>query len=476
MNDMKTNTLNISLSGNLTDANVVLENGTKISNVPGSFEATMAYSFTAHKASGKFKANLGDDKVEGQFYLNNQGLIVTRETIESVNALDETIFDLKDTDKLPEYLIFPVEESNMAMINKAMTEALNSSAKQNDAVMAFCEEILNIIPDSCYSYSDGNPVLNITLNTFTSQEFVDNLKSHNESIIDKLKAVNESSGSDAALDEETTKGMKTDIKELTPQIISDSLKKVPLTLKTFKITAKSDQINAVIDFGISNNKGSFNFAVQSQEQISTGQSTSKTGMQVKIDQSDLKLTANLDADATTDFKKASCNMALSLNGKSDKDSLSGKGTAKLTMDWSSNTPINIPTLTSQNSKVIKPEPPQYSNEGISVVIDGEDIDFGHVKPIIVNGRTMLPLRELVEYLGCEVEWQPPSTIKIKDYDNSITMNVNSNKYMEGNAAKEMDVAPMIVDGHTYVPVRFIAEYFGYEVEWDPASQTVFLYY
>ena len=36
----------------------------------------------------------------------------------------------------------------------------------------------------------------------------------------------------------------------------------------------------------------------------------------------------------------------------------------------------------------------------------------------------------------------------------------------------MDTAAVIIDGRTYAPVRYLAEYFGYSVEWDGMSNTV----
>jgi hypothetical protein len=35
--------------------------------------------------------------------------------------------------------------------------------------------------------------------------------------------------------------------------------------------------------------------------------------------------------------------------------------------------------------------------------------------------------------------------------------------------------PFIIDGLTYVPIRLLAEYFGYTVEWDGVSQSIHLF-
>lgn len=38
--------------------------------------------------------------------------------------------------------------------------------------------------------------------------------------------------------------------------------------------------------------------------------------------------------------------------------------------------------------------------------------------------------------------------------------------------KTMDVAPLIKNGRTYLPARYVAEAFGYTVHWNPSDQTV----
>jgi hypothetical protein len=39
-------------------------------------------------------------------------------------------------------------------------------------------------------------------------------------------------------------------------------------------------------------------------------------------------------------------------------------------------------------------------------------------------------------------------------------------------AYKIDVTPLIKDSRTFVPLRFISEAFGYQVNWDAKTQTV----
>lgn len=82
-------------------------------------------------------------------------------------------------------------------------------------------------------------------------------------------------------------------------------------------------------------------------------------------------------------------------------------------------------------------------------------------------RTMVPARILAETFGGTVEFDEVDgvqTVSIVNGDTTIEMTVGSADYtINGVAAKAMDTEPVIVDGRTYVPVRFVAEGLGLDV-------------
>ncbi len=215
--------------------------------------------------------------------------------------------------------------------------------------------------------------------------------------------------------------------------------------------------------------------MQGESNSSATQSSSKMLMTIKADTSVLDMDVKADYDEITYTTSTTANLSLSGTIKDDEMKASGKIKGTIKANWSGKNSISVPTLTSANSKVIEPKVEESTNDGITVFVDGAYLSFDDAAPMSINGRTMVPLRELAEYLGCQVEWQAPSTIKITGYDGTVTMTVNSSKYLEGSVEKQMDVAPFVKDGRTYVPVRFICEYFDYEVEWDPEYQIVDLY-
>lgn len=115
---------------------------------------------------------------------------------------------------------------------------------------------------------------------------------------------------------------------------------------------------------------------------------------------------------------------------------------------------------------------------IGAFINGIDIDFSkydNVTPEIENGRTLVPLRAVVEALGADVDWdEDTQTITLSYEDDEIVMTVGEKTAYVNGEEVSLEVSPRIRDGRTLVPVRFIAETFGLTVEWDAESETIII--
>lgn len=116
--------------------------------------------------------------------------------------------------------------------------------------------------------------------------------------------------------------------------------------------------------------------------------------------------------------------------------------------------------------------------GISVVIDNEPVAFD-TAPIIYNERTMVPMRQIFEQLGCGIEWLGESKTVIAAKNNLlVAMQIGSNKVIKTDIEKgtteviESDTAPIIHNERTMIPVRVISEALGYEVLWDAENNAV----
>ncbi|MGB9694115.1 MAG: stalk domain-containing protein, partial [Fervidobacterium sp.] len=98
-----------------------------------------------------------------------------------------------------------------------------------------------------------------------------------------------------------------------------------------------------------------------------------------------------------------------------------------------------------------------------------------VAPFIdkTSGRTLVPVRFISEYLGFEVSWDPVSRqVTIKGSNKNIILTIGSKTAYINGTPNEMDVAPTISNSRTFVPLRFISEMMGYNVNWDSKTQAI----
>ena len=96
-------------------------------------------------------------------------------------------------------------------------------------------------------------------------------------------------------------------------------------------------------------------------------------------------------------------------------------------------------------------------------------------PIIVESRTMLPVRFVAEAFGAEVGWDgATSTATVKTATTEIKIAIGANSATVNGKTVELDAPAFIQNGRTYMPVRFVAEKLGATVDWDSATSTATL--
>lgn len=113
-----------------------------------------------------------------------------------------------------------------------------------------------------------------------------------------------------------------------------------------------------------------------------------------------------------------------------------------------------------------------SASAIELYVDTTKVETD-TDPVIVDGRTLVPLRAIFETLGLTVEWDNDTRTAIGTKD-STTIQVqidNSTAYVNGVPCT-LDVPAQIVNNRTMVPARFIAESLGCKVSWYNETQTV----
>lgn len=112
-------------------------------------------------------------------------------------------------------------------------------------------------------------------------------------------------------------------------------------------------------------------------------------------------------------------------------------------------------------------PIRESEMPITIHLDGEYLPSEDVDPIIINGRTMIPLRLAGEALGAQVTWNSLSrSVTVTKDDRVVYFFLNSNTYYIDDVAYQTDVSPTIISGRTILPLRAFAEALDADVTWD----------
>ena len=114
----------------------------------------------------------------------------------------------------------------------------------------------------------------------------------------------------------------------------------------------------------------------------------------------------------------------------------------------------------------------YSEKVISLEIDGTVIRT-EVPPTVIGGRTMVPVRDIFEACGANVTWDP-ATKKITGSKGgkNVVMQVGSNKLYMNSSVATMDCTPVIIEGRTLAPARYVALGFGGTTQWDALNKVV----
>ncbi|MEN6391167.1 MAG: stalk domain-containing protein [Syntrophomonas sp.] len=115
--------------------------------------------------------------------------------------------------------------------------------------------------------------------------------------------------------------------------------------------------------------------------------------------------------------------------------------------------------------------PVYATD---VYINGQKVDFTNL-PVNVNGRILVPMGELFRALNAEVEWDGASQcVKGSSGSAQIILYINNTTAYKNGQSLTLDVPPLIIDGRTMVPLGFIGQSLGCQVSYDGDKDRVIL--
>ncbi len=115
---------------------------------------------------------------------------------------------------------------------------------------------------------------------------------------------------------------------------------------------------------------------------------------------------------------------------------------------------------------------------IEVFVDDEQVEFPDQAPYIdENNRTMVPVRFVSENLGAEVNWHgDQERVEVKLRGDILNLWIGEKVFFQNDEEMPMDTAPVVTGANrTMVPIRFVSEGLDADVEWHQEQRAVYIY-
>lgn len=108
----------------------------------------------------------------------------------------------------------------------------------------------------------------------------------------------------------------------------------------------------------------------------------------------------------------------------------------------------------------------------AVKVRGKELKFD-VPPVIKEGRTLIPVRAIMNGMGAEVKWdEATKTVTVTKGEITVVIALGSNIITINGVEQTMDVPAQLISNRTFVPIRFIAQALNMNVGWDEKTGTV----
>ncbi len=121
----------------------------------------------------------------------------------------------------------------------------------------------------------------------------------------------------------------------------------------------------------------------------------------------------------------------------------------------------------QNPQAIKPA------DGLTVSVSGAPVEFSTGKPMMQGESVLVPFRAVLEKLGSTVNYDSSTRrIDASTTRHSVQLTPGSTSARVNDRDITMSVAPKLIGGTVYIPLRFVSESLGAKVQYDAAGKSV----
>lgn len=115
----------------------------------------------------------------------------------------------------------------------------------------------------------------------------------------------------------------------------------------------------------------------------------------------------------------------------------------------------------------------YNAKEIVIKIDGKTMKPKDMPAVAIDGRTLLPMRQIAQELGCEVTWNDEAKqAYVVNGDYTLVFEMNKTTGYKNGKTFTMDVPPMLINDRTMLPVRALASALDLNIKWEDSTRTV----
>lgn len=412
--------------------------------------------------------------IEMEIFVDKDTIIIPTTSLASLSQYDTGI-------ELPEDGIQYIYYQSDDVSFDDFFNSIVASVGQKEAAMDLVRTIFERIPDRNFSSQGNNSAVDIDkyalvslANSLKDKEFLgklaDNFAVFSPEDFDKEAFIN-------------------DLYQDTDISYMDLFK----NLKINKLQTEIAGNNTSTDYDLSYQDENINiaFKMDNQSRIGNEISTSKNNMKFTIGQPNMldKAMIKLSSKGKVSSTEASSNGKININ----VDSSFGKAQVELKFSiiekTVENLDIAIPFINEQNSinaEELKSEDiyTDYEDDFINLEFQGEP--YWLYEPYIENGHIMVCTWDIADVFTCDMEWDSAEKVIMYNDEKKLIFTTGSSQYESNGILKDMPNPANFISHEKYeeykeyenqdlyVPLRSIAEEFGYSISYDPESRTVYI--
>ncbi|MEG6522571.1 stalk domain-containing protein [Desulfotomaculum sp. 1211_IL3151] len=458
----------------------------QLANMQG---AKISFDYNLNAPAGQmgmqWKMNYQGKTYQGDLYLDGSRIIFTKDFLVMIKEISPAT-KIPDLNTMPQYLYVDQPEFAQMWSSPWLGSQINRILPLQNELLTF---FLEAIPNNTISSNGSELKISINQQQFAAclagiMEKVQKEPERFADLMAKYITTLDPNQSDDELRSEILAGLKEDNNKVTSaDDIVKSMAEAGLEFRNLTYVVprgKNGPGSFSLNMGIKNpttseSLGEMDFKV---DQVKNGDKvTGDMNMEISgvVKEQNIRFSLKLVGDYDQTKTNATSNTALTIRVDQGSMKMLNLGLdilsqAKVDKNVETSVPVltpensfNLEQLTNEEEETVQAKLLPGLEKSVHVVINGKPL-HAEVKPVIKEGRTMVPLKNLAEALGCKLNMINDHELYLAKENNYVMLRLGEIKYTVNGKDKILDVPAFAKNGQILVPLRLIVEDLGYQVK------------